>query len=281
MKLGKKTKERLRLNIMRILLILVIAAYVLPFYWMVSTSLKSDRDLLLVPPKWFPVPPQWSNYRKALEFFPFFSYLMNSVIITGGSLIGTLLTAPLAAYGFSKIRWPGRDFFFFLMLSTMMLPYAVTMIPTFIVFKKLGLVNTHWPLIIPSFCGGGAGNIFLIRQFFRTIPDEFLDAARVDGATELQIYWRIMLPLSKPVLLLVGLFTFIGSWNNYLGPLIYLTDERKYPLALGLPAFLDRYGTYWNWMMAAATLSVIPIVAFFFFAQSYLIEGIKLSGLKE
>jgi len=278
--LGKRAKERLRLNIMRLLLIVVTFVYILPFFWMVSTSLKADQDLFLIPPKWFPIPPEWSNYKNAIEYFPFFTYFKNSLIITFGSVLGTLLVSPLVAYGFSKIYWPGRDFFFYLMLSTMMLPFAVTMIPTFIIFKKLGLVNTLWPLIIPSFFGVPM-HIFLIRQFFNTIPDDFIDAARVDGASELQIYWKIMLPLSKPILLLVGLFQFIGSWNNYLGPLIYLTDEEKYPLALGLPLFLDRYGTHWNWMMAASTLAIIPIVIFFFFAQSYLIEGIKLTGLKE
>ncbi|RKX54083.1 MAG: carbohydrate ABC transporter permease [Thermotoga sp.] len=268
------------MNIFRALLIIVVAVYMLPFFWMISTSLKPDRDLFLMPPKWFPIPPEWSNYKQAIEYFPFLRYFINSVIITAGSVLGTLLVSPLVAYGFSKIYWPGRDVFFYIMLSTMMLPFAVTMIPTFIIFKKLGLVNTFWPLIIPSFFGVPI-HIFLIRQFFNTIPDDFIDAARVDGATELQIYWKVMLPLSKPILLLVGLFQFIASWNNYLGPLIYLTDEEKYPLALGLPLFLTRYGTHWNWMMAASTLSIIPIVVFFFFAQSYLIEGIKLSGLKE
>lgn len=278
--LGKKAKEKIRLNIMRLLLIVVTFVYVLPFFWMVSTSLKADQDLFLMPPKWFPIPPEWSNYKNAIEYFPFFTYFKNSLIITFGSVLGTLLISPLVAYGFSKIYWPGRDFFFYLMLSTMMLPFAVTMIPTFIIFKKLGLVNTLWPLIIPAFFGVPM-HIFLIRQFFNTIPDDFIDAARVDGASELQIYWKVVLPLSKPILLLVGLFQFIGTWNNYIGPLIYLTDETKYPLALGLPLFLDRYGTHWNWMMAASTMAIIPIIIFFFFAQSYLIEGIKLTGLKE
>ena len=280
MKLGKKAKERITMNVFRALLIITIAIYMLPFFWMISTSLKPDRDLFLMPPRWFPIPPEWKNYKQAIEYFPFLRYFTNSVIITVGSVLGTVLVSPLVAYGFSKIYWPGRDVFFYIMLSTMMLPFAVTMIPTFIIFRKLGLVNTFWPLIIPSFFGVPI-HIFLIRQFFNTIPDDFIDAARVDGANELQIYWKIMLPLSKPILLLVSLFQFIASWNNYLGPLIYLTDEEKYPLALGLPLFLTRYGTHWNWMMAASTLSIIPIVIFFFFAQSYLIEGIKLSGLKE
>lgn len=279
MKFGKKTKELLRLNIIRIGLLLVTFVYMLPFLWMITTSLKADQDLFLFPPKWIPIPPVWSNYKKAVEYFPFFRYFMNSVIITAGSVLGAILSCPLVAYSFSKIKWPGRDFFFYLMLSTMMLPFAVTMIPTFIIFKKLHLVNTLWPLIIPSFFGSPM-YIFLIRQFFNTIPDDFIDAARVDGASEFQIYWKLMLPISKPILFLVGLFQFLASWNNYIGPLIYLTDEEKYPLALGLPLFLSRYGTHWNWMMAAATLGLIPTIIFFLIAQKYLIEGIKLSGIK-
>ncbi len=277
---SKKLNSMLWRNFARFLLIVVTIIYVLPFYWMFSTSLKADNELFEMPPKWFPIPPHWENYPRALNFFPFWRYFFNSVIITVGSVIGTLVASPLVAYGFSKIKWPGRDVWFIIMLSTMMLPFAVTMIPTFVIFQKLGMVNTFWPLILPSFTGVPM-HIFLIRQFFNSIPDDLIDAARVDGATEFQIYRKIMLPLSKPVLLLVALFQFLAAWNNYLGPLIYLTDESKYPLALGLPQFINRYGTYWNVMMAAATMAVIPSIVFFFFAQKYLIEGIKLSGLKE
>ncbi len=277
---SKRLKEIIWLNFMRFLLILVMIVYVLPFYWMFSTSLKADDELFEMPPKWIPIPPHWENYPRAMEYFPFWRYFMNSVIITAGAVIGTLVSSPLVAYGFSKIRWPGRDVWFIIMLSTMMLPFAVTMIPTFIIFQKLHMVNTFWPLILPAFAGVPM-HIFLIRQFFNSIPDDLVDAARVDGASEFQIYRTIMLPLSKPVLLLVALFQFLGAWNNYMGPLIYLTDENKYPLALGLPQFISRYGTYWNVMMAAATMAVIPSIIFFFFAQRYLIEGIKLSGLKE
>jgi multiple sugar transport system permease protein len=247
---------------------------------MVSTSLKADHDLYLFPPKWIPIPLVFQNYKKALEYFPFFSYFRNSLVITFGTILGTLLSCSLVAYSFSKLRWWGRDFFFYVMIGTIMIPFAVTVIPQFIIFTKLGWINTFLPLIIPSFFGTPL-YIFLIRQFFKTIPDELLDAARVDGASEFQIFLKVMLPLCKPVLFLITLFQFLASWNNYLGPLIYLTDESKYPLSLGLPQFLDRYGTYWNWMMAAATVALVPTVIFFFFAQSYLIEGIKISGLKE
>ncbi|MCS7215468.1 MAG: carbohydrate ABC transporter permease [Dictyoglomaceae bacterium] len=279
-----KSKEKrafLFRNLVRLILIFITFIYILPFIWMLSTSFKADRELYLFPPKWFPWPLVWENYNKALQRFPFFKYLRNSVIITGGSLLGVLISCPLVAYGFSKIRWKGRDFFFYLMLSTMMLPGAVTIIPTFMIFKTLGWINTYLPLIVPSFLGGGAGLIFLVRQFFNTIPDDLVDAARVDGAGDLQIYLRVILPLAKPVLFLISLFTFLGAWNNYFGPLIYLTDESKYPLALGLPTFFSLYGTYWNQMMACATMTVIPTIIFFVIAQRYLIEGIKITGIKE
>jgi len=261
-------------------LILITIIFLSPFFWMVSTSLKADHDLFLSPPKLIPNPLIFQNYKKALEYFPFFSYFRNSLVITFSTIFGTLLSCSLVAYSFSKLRWWGRNFFFYVMIGTVMIPFAVTVIPQFIIFEKLGWINTFLPLIIPSFFGTPL-YIFLIRQFFQTIPDELLDAARVDGASEFQIFLKVMLPLCKPVLFLIALFQFLVSWNNYLGPLIYLTDESKYPLSLGLPQFLDRYGTHWNWMMAAATTSIVPIIIFFFFAQSYLIEGIKMSGLKE
>ncbi|ADH61404.1 binding-protein-dependent transport systems inner membrane component [Thermoanaerobacter mathranii subsp. mathranii str. A3] len=277
---NSKIKKIFNTNMTRLLLILVTFIYMLPLLWMVTTSLKANQDLYASPPKIISIPPAFENYQKATEYFPFWKYFKNSVIITVGVIVGTLFSSPLVAYSFSKINWKGRDILFYIMLSTIMLPFAVTMIPQFIIFKKLGWINTFLPLIVPSFFGNPL-SIFLIRQFFITIPDSLMDAARIDGASELQIYTKIMLPLAKPVLFLITLFTFIGAWNNYLGPLIYLTDESKYPLALGLPQFLDRYGTYWNWMMAAATISVVPTIIFFAFAQKYLIEGIKLTGLKE
>lgn len=263
-----------------VLILLITIIYVSPFFWMLSTSLKADHDLFLSPPKLIPNPLIFQNYKKALEYFPFFRYFRNSLVITFGTILGTLLSCSLVAYSFSKLRWWGRNFFFYVMIGTVMIPFAVTVIPQFIIFVKLGWINTFLPLIIPSFFGTPL-YIFLIRQFFQTIPDELLDAARVDGASEFQIFLQVMLPLCKPVLFLIALFQFLASWNNYLGPLIYLTDESKYPLSLGLPQFLDRYGTHWNWMMAAATTSIVPIIIFFFFAQSYLIEGIKISGLNE
>jgi len=264
----------------RIALIIITMIYLLPFFWMIGTSLKPDSELMIFPPRIFPQSPDWSNYAKALNKFPFFVYLKNTVIITVFNLIGVVLSSSFVAYGFSKINWKGRDFFFAVMMSTVMLPGVVTMIPVFMIYKHLGWLDTFLPLIVPAFLGGGAMNVFLVRQFFNTIPNDILEAAKLDGAGDFKIFYKIMLPLSKPVLALISLFTFTGSWNNYMGPLIYITSESKYPLALGMPMFMSRYGTFWNQAMAASALTILPTIIFFFFAQKYLIEGIKLSGLK-
>ncbi|MGQ9856291.1 MAG: carbohydrate ABC transporter permease [Fervidobacterium sp.] len=270
----------MNISIAYIGIFLISIIYILPFLWTIGTALKPDSEMLDFPPSFFPDDPTFENFPKALQKFPFGRYFMNSLIITVGNVIGVVFSAPLVAYGFSKIKWPGRDVLFFVMLSTVMIPGAVTMVPTFLIFKNLGWLNTFLPLIVPAFLGGGAMNVFLIKQFFETIPQEMLEAARIDGAGDWMIFRKIMLPLAKPVLALVSLFTFIGSWNNYTGPLIYITSEEKYPLALGMPMFMNRYGTYWNQAMAAAILTFLPTVIFFLFAQKYLIEGIKLSGIK-
>jgi len=275
-----KTKKEIYDVIMRFLfLIIVTVVYMAPFFWMISTSLKPNYELYDFPPRLMPSRMDFSNYLKAVQRFPFFVYFRNSLIITGGAILGTLLSCPLVAYGLSILQWKGREIIFFLILSTIMLPNIVTLIPTFLIFRKLNMINTFWPLILPSFFGHPF-YIFLIRQFLLTLPRDLFEAAKIDGASEFQIYLKVALPLIKPILLIVALFQFISSWNDYLGPLIYLMDEKKYPLALGLPQFLDRYGTLWNQMMAAATIAVIPTIIFFIFAQRYLLESIKFTGLK-
>ncbi|MGB9821378.1 MAG: carbohydrate ABC transporter permease [Pseudothermotoga sp.] len=262
-----------------IFLILITLIYMAPFFWMVSTSLKPNYELYEFPPKLIPSIAEFNNYSKALQRFPFFTYFRNSLIIAGGAVLGALVSCPLVAYGLSILRWRGREIVFYAILATIMLPNAVTLIPTFLIFSKLNMVNTFWPLILPSFFGHPF-YIFLIRQFFLTLPRDLFEAAKIDGASEFQTYFKIALPLIKPTLVIVALFQFIASWNDYLGPLIYLTDEKRYPLALGLPQFLDRYGTLWNQMMAAATIAVVPTLIFFVFAQRNLLESIKFTGLK-
>lgn len=254
--------------------------FLLPLAWMISTSLKPNRQIFLFPPIWIPHPIDWSHYPNALQFIPFFTYLKNTLMICVFSVVGVVLSCSLVAYGFSRVEWPERDLLFILVLSTMMIPYAVTMIPLYLVFNRLGWVNTFKPLIVPAYFGNPFF-IFLLRQFFLTIPFELSDAARIDGASEIRIFSRIILPLAKPVLAVVVLFQFIGSWNDFLGPLIYLKDQSKYTLAIGLQQFQSAYLTRWGMLMAATTLIVMPIIILFFFTQRTFIQGIAITGLKQ
>ncbi len=253
--------------------------YILPFLWLVSTSLKPDHLLYKFPPVWIPNPIQWSNYPKALQYITFFTYLKNTLTICTFATLGTLISCSLVAYSFARIDWDGRDIFFIVMLSTMMIPYQVTMIPLFIVFKKLNWLNTFRPLIIPYYFGSPF-YIFLLRQFFMTIPIELADAARIDGCSELGIYRRVILPLSKPALATVALFSFVAHWHDFLAPLIYLKDDTKYTLSLGLQQFQRQYGAEWSLLMATSVVITIPIIILFFFTQRTYIQGITLTGMK-
>ena len=260
-------------------LITLGAIFALPFLWLVSTSLKPPAQLFKLPPEWIPRPLTWSNYTRALTFIPFFRYLGNTLYIALFNVVASLLSCSLAAYGFARIRWPGRDAFFLVLVSTLMIPYAVTLIPTFIIFRNLGWVGTPHPLTIPSLTGN-AFFIFLLRQFYLTIPEELSAAAKIDGANEFQIYWQIILPLARPALAVVALFTFIANWNDFLGPLVYLNNKDQYTLAIGMYGFLSRVRTEWGPLMAAATIMISPIIVLFFLAQRTFIQGITLTGIK-
>ena len=264
----------------RILLIVGSIIFLLPLFWMLSTSLKLHEQIFVRPPIWVPHPIMWRNYLDALTFIPFFSYLKNTVYVCTLSVIGTLLSNSLVAYGFSRIKWPGRDIMFMLVLATLMIPYQVIMIPLFVIFKNLGWVNSFRPLWIPTFFGN-AFFIFLLRQFFLTIPLELSEVAKIDGASDFCIYLRIILPLAKPVLAVVALFEFLGSWKDFLGPLIYINDSNKYTLSLGLQQFQTQHGGEWALLMSAATMMIAPIIILFFFTQKTFIQGITLTGLKE
>lgn len=261
-------------------LIVLSAVSLVPFYWMVATSLKNDAQVLASPPVWIPEPVMFSNYARALDYIPFLTYAKNTLVICVTTMVGAVLSCSLVAYSFAKLRWPGRDALFVVVLATMMLPGQVTMIPVFAIFRWLGWIGSYKPLIVPSFLGS-AFFIFMLRQFFLTIPQELSDAARVDGAGEFAIYRIVILPLSKPALITVALFTFIGSWNDFLGPLLYLNDDSKYTLSLGLQQFVSQHGQEWQMLMAAATVMVIPVILIFLFAQRSFIKGITLTGLKQ
>ncbi|NPV67440.1 MAG: carbohydrate ABC transporter permease [Anaerolineae bacterium] len=252
----------------------------LPFVWLVSSSLKQQHQIFQYPPQWIPNPVQWDNYVNALTYKPFHLYLRNSLLIIILNEIATLGTASLCAYGFARLRFPGRDFWFAIVIGTMIMPYVVLVVPTFILFSRLGWVDTFLPLTVPQFFGGGSFYIFLLRQFFRTIPEELSDAARIDGAGEFEIFWRIMLPLAKPPLITVGIFTFLGSWNDFFGPLIYLNSPDKFTVAVGLATFRSVLATRWELLMAASTAMIVPVIILFFFAQRYFIKGIVMTGLK-
>jgi multiple sugar transport system permease protein len=253
--------------------------YVFPFYWMVITALKTDQQIFLWPPTLVPPTPQWQNFMEATRYIPFWLYMKNTMVICLIAVVGTLTSCTLVAYGFARIRWPGRDMAFIIYLSTMMLPGQVTMIPLYIIFRKVGWVGTIAPLVVPTFFGN-AFFVFLLRQFFLTIPLELTDAARIDGANELDILWRIMLPLIKPALAAVALFTFLGNYRDFLAPLIYLTEQSQWTISLGLQLFKNMYGFQWQLMMAASALTMVPTVVLFFLTQRTFIEGITMTGIK-
>jgi multiple sugar transport system permease protein len=252
----------------------------LPFIWLVRSSVMGPHQIFTSPPEWIPEPFAWSNYSESLTVIPFRQYLINTLTIELFVVSGVTITSTLAGYSFARLRWTGRDFVFAALLSSMMLPYAVTLIPTFIFWQRLGLIDTYYPLTVPAWFGGGAFNIFLLRQFFRSIPRDLDEAAYLDGASPIRVLWEILLPLSRPALIVVAIFTFIGVWNDFLGPLIYLNDDDKFTLALGLASFKGLYNAQWGYLMAASTAVIAPIVILFFLAQRYFVQGITLTGIK-
>lgn len=269
-----------RPSLVRLLVLLAAAAvFATPLAWMFFASLKPleqirEDPFALLPSEW-----RWENYAEAVTTMPYLRYLANSLVLCLGSVAGTLVSCSLAAYAFARLRWPGRDAAFAVMIATMLLPWHVTMIPRFLLLRELGLYDTLWALIVPTFFGE-AFYIFLLRQFFLSIPPELSDAARLDGCSELGIFWRIILPLSKPALATVALFQFIAAWNDFNGPLLYLNDPQKFPLAYGLEQFVSSYSTDVHLLLAAAVLFTLPIIVLFLLAQRTFLRGIATSGLK-
>ncbi|WP_252228370.1 carbohydrate ABC transporter permease [Caldicoprobacter algeriensis] len=262
-----------------IVLIVAGAVFLLPFIWMVSTSLKPDTQLFVSPPVWIPNPIAWENYYRAVTVVPFFTYMKNTLIVASLATAGAVISTPLTGYSLARIKWKGRELLFIITLAVMMIPSQVTMVPLFIIFSKLDLVGTFLPLILPP-CFGVPFFIFLMRQFFKQLPRDLEDAARIDGCSEFGIYFKIMLPLVQPAILTVALFQFMNSWNDFIGPLIYLNDEAKYTLQLGLQQFKQAYNTIWNQLMAASVLVALPIILLYFFVQKSFIQGITFGGVK-
>lgn len=260
-----------------LLLIAGTVIFSIPFLWMLSTSLKRPQDLFLDPPMWIPNPFVLENYLEVYNMVPFLTFVKNSTVITGLSLLGQLVSSSLVAFGFARLRFWGRDTVFLLVLATMMLPGFVTIIPTFVLFKWLNWLNSNKPLIIPNLFGAPF-YIFLLRQFFLSLPRELDEAAEIDGCSAFGIYRRIVLPLAKPALATVAVFSFINHWNDFFGPLIYLNSLEKMTLALGLALIKTQFHMVQHYMMAASVMSVIPILIIFFVAQKYFVQGIALTG---
>ncbi len=272
-----------RKNIKSFVLFMVLVAvaifFIIPLLWLVTTSLKPESEVFNM--SFFPDEFQWSNYTKVFERIPFLSYLQNSTVISLVNIVGVVFSSSIVAYAFSFLEWRGRDKLFYVILGTMLLPLQVTMIPIFVIFKEFGWLNTFKPLMIPAFFGGGAFNIFLMRQFFLSIPKSLIDAARIDGCSEFRIYATIVMPLTKPAIATVAILTFLFVWNDFLGPLIYLSDKAKGTLALGLAQFAGQQQPEWALLMAASILMMLPIIILFFLFQKYFIRGFMLSGIKE
>ncbi|WHZ33191.1 carbohydrate ABC transporter permease [Desemzia incerta] len=274
---SRKRQQKLNRLITYLLLIGVSIVLLAPLFWMVFTSLKPMEEVVKLPPSFFPETLQWSNYTETIESFPFFKYAGNTLFITFFVVLGNVVSNSFIAYGFAKIEFPGKNLLFSLVLATMMIPSFVTMIPQYVLFTKIGWVGTYLPLIVPSFFGS-AFNIFLMRQFYLSINDELIEAAQIDGANHLFIWSRLMVPLTKPALITIGITSFNGAWNDFLGPLLYIHDEDMYTLQIGLQTFQSQSSTQWNYLMAGATLVMIPTVLLFFFAQKYFIQGMDLTG---
>jgi ABC-type glycerol-3-phosphate transport system permease component len=280
-RISKRTRQRLQKTAAFIVIAIGAVIIILPLAWMISTSLKQQMNVFVLPPQWIPSPPQWRNYADVFDGAPFGRYLLNSAIVTSCSVFGSVLSCSLAAYGFARLRFPGRDLLFLMLLSTLMLPESMTLIPRFIIFERLDWLNSFKPLIVPSFFGA-AFQIFLLRQFFRTIPLDLEDAARLDGASTFRIFATIVMPLSKPAVVTAGIFSFIFTWNDFLRPLLYLNTEDKYTVAIGLLNYTgsDRIGPQMHLLMAASFLATLPVLVVFLIAQREFVKGVVFSGMK-
>jgi len=285
----KRTSGELAFSVLKHLLLIAVGlSFLIPFWWMVATSLKPNTAVFHEPPLLLPIQDPdtwnvlvWSNYPRAFTFTkpPFTTFILNTLVIAGLAMLGSLISSPLAAYGLSRVRWPGRGVLFGLTLSTLFLPAFVTLIPLFLTYRTFGWIGTNLPLIVPHFFGD-AFFIFLLRQFFMTIPQDLSEAARIDGAGELRIYRSVILPLAKPALATIALFQFLNSWRDFFGPLIFLTKKETYTISLGLNFYRFEYDTEWGMMMAMSVCVTLPIIVLFFLVQRTFIQGITLTGIK-
>jgi multiple sugar transport system permease protein len=275
--------KRFKRFLIYVIVIALAVIILIPFFWMLSTALQEEGNIFAWPPQWIPDPPMWRNFPDAWNAMPFNRYLGNTVYIVALGIIAELASATLVAYGFARFRFPGSEVVFLILLATMMLPFHVTLIPTYLIWQKFGLVGEFDPLVLRAWTAWGPFYIFLLRQFFMTLPRDLDDAAEMDGANWLQTFVYVMLPQIRPALLAVTIFAFRGYWNDFLGPLIYLTDMNKYTMNVGMYFFMGgvNEAPQWNYLMVMSTLIALPVLVLFFIAQRYFIEGITFTGMKE
>lgn len=266
-------------TLLYVVLAILLVLMLFPFFWLLRSSLMTSREIFSMPMQWLPEKAQWGNFQDAMTAIPFARYFLNTLFLVAVNLVGTILSNSFVAFGFARIRFKGRNVIFAALLLTMMIPWSVLLIPQFIGWKIIGAYNTYWPLTASSFFAGGF-NVFLLRQFFTSIPMTYDEAAFIDGANYLQIYWKVILPLSKPALTTVGVFTFMNVWNDFMGPLIYISDSNLWTLSLGLQSFIGQYAQQWQLLMAASTVTVLPMILVFFVCQRAFIEGITMTGVK-
>lgn len=275
-----RRRQRASLILVYGLLILGAVVMLIPLLWLLSSSLKDSGRIFIFPPQWLPDPWRPENYEQVFVQIPFVRFYVNTIVVTLLAMIGQVAAASLVAFGFARLRFPGRDLLFLVLLATIMIPYQVTLIPTFVLFRLLGWLDSYVPLILPYWLGGGAFYVFLLRQFYMRLPLELDDAARIDGASTFGIYRQIILPQAKPALGVMAVFTFLGHWNDFFNPLIYLNTTEKYTLALGITLFRGYQVTQWHLLMAASVMMTLPCILLYAFAQRYFIQGIVFTGLK-
>jgi ABC-type glycerol-3-phosphate transport system permease component len=276
---GRQVRRALSAGAIHSVLIAGLVLIFFPIAWAVSTSLKHPGDIFLFPPTWIPNPIHWQNYVEAMTKADFGRYFLNTTFITVVDIVAKVASCSLVAFSFARLRWWGRDVLFMVMLSTLMLPQQVTLIPQFIIYRQLGWIDTFMPLIVPNLFGGPFFT-FLLRQFFLSISTDLDDAARIDGCSSWGVYWRIILPLSRPALMMVAIYVFNITWNDFFGPLIYLHNRNNYTISLGLQAFQTQSGPEWHLIMAASLVAMLPVLVLFFFGQRYFIQGVVFSGVK-
>jgi multiple sugar transport system permease protein len=273
-----KLRQWLTPLLLHTILIVLGFTFLVPLLWLISTSLKRGAQVFVVPVEWIPSDPQWSNYREIFKHLPFAVFILNTAIITVMGVIGSVISSLTVGYSLARLRWPGRNFVFIVLLATMMLPHTVLLVPTFVMFKYLGWLDTFYPLFVPSWFGS-AFYIFLMRQFMTGLPIELDEAARIDGASSFRILWQLIAPLSGPAVVAVAIFSFLAHYNDFMDPLIYLTSNDKFTIALGLYWFAGRWGNSWHLVMAASLVTIAPTFVLFFTAQRYFVQGIQFSGL--